>query len=177
MKTRHRPQQQARQLRHETKTPYLNSYANAASETADGHEEEGSQLRPCSRPAAQIAPDCPQRPLLQLRHETRNPYLNSYANAAIETKISYEKSISSYDFGRISSCRRPHTRPQTILTQLRQETKNPYLNSYERETTETGKKEPALHRLPLTQPLPTITDALTLSPKLPAPTPCAEPAL
>ena len=79
-------------------------------------------------------------------------YLNSYANAAIETKISYEKSISSYDFGRIPSCRRPHTRPQTILTQLRQETKNPYLNSYERETTETGKKEPVLYRLPYSNP-------------------------
>ncbi len=177
MKTRHRLQKQVLQLRNETKTPYLNSYANAASKTTDGHQKEGPQLRPCPRPAAQIAPDCLQKPLLQLRHKTRNPYLNSYANAAIETKISYESSISSYDFGRIASCRRPQARPQTALTQLRQETKNPYLNSYERETTETGKKEPALHRLPLTQPLPTITDALTLSPKLPAPTPCAEPAL
>ena len=171
MKARHRPQQQALQLRHETRNRYLNSYANAANETADGHDKEEPQLRPCSRPAAQIAPDCPQKPLFQLRHETRNPYLNSYANAANETRISYEKSIFSYDFGRIPSRRRPQTRPQTTLPQLRHKTKNPYLNSYANAATETGRKEPVLHRLPLSQPLPTITDVLTPTPTLPAPNP------
>ena len=140
-----RPQNQSLPLPNAAKNPYLNSYANAASTTTANHQEEGPQLRPCPRPAAQIAPDCLQKPLLQLRHAAKNPYLNSYANAAIETRISYEKSISSYDCGRIPICKRPPARPRTTLVQLRHKTTSPKVNSYENAASKTSpfKKEEA----------------------------------
>ncbi len=126
------------QLRHETKIPYLSSYSNAASETSITHEERVRQLgHPRSRPPKPPS-NRPPKPLFQLWHQTRNPYLSSYSNAANETKISYEKSTSSYDFGRIPICEWPHTRPGTAFSQLRHRTKNPYLNSYNHETSETG---------------------------------------
>ena len=94
------------------------------------------------------APTRPQKPAPQLRHETKIPYLNSYENAANETTSSYEKLVPSYDAGRIPSCNHPQTRLQTVLRQLRHETTNPKLNSYDHETnktTVTGKVAPLRH--------------------------------
>ena len=132
-----RPQKPAPQLRHETKIPYLNSYANAANETAQCCSKTRPSYGHASPSDAQTAPNRPQNTLSQLRHETRNPYLNSYANAANETTSSYEKSVSSYDSGRIPSCNHPQTRLQTALSQLRHETRIPYLNSYANAANET----------------------------------------
>ena len=127
MKALHRPQQQAPQLRHETKNPYLNGYNHETNETNISHGEKARQLR--TRPAAgpRIVPNCPQKPSSQLRRETKNPYLNSYDHETNETTFSYEKSISSYDSGLIPICKWPQTRPQTIFTQLGHETAKPYL--------------------------------------------------
>ena len=138
MKARRRPKQQASQLQHETKNPYLNSYDHETSETRISHGEKARQLR--TRPAAcpRIAPNCPQKSPFQLRRETKNPYLNSYEHETNETTFSYEKSISSYDSGLISICKWPQTRLQTIFTQLGHETGNLYLNSYDHETSETA---------------------------------------
>ena len=139
---RNAPENRPPQLRHETKNPYLNSYSNAANETSISHVERVRQLGTPSVPAPETTPNRPQKPLFQLRHKTKNPYLSSYPNAANETKISYEKSVSSYDFGRIPICEWPHTRPGTAFPQLRHRTKNPYLNSYNHETSETGQASP-----------------------------------
>ena len=88
-----RPQKRSFRLPNAAKNPYLNSYANATSATTDSHEKDGPQLRPCPRPTAQIAPNCAKKPSLQLRHATKNSYLNSYANAANATTLSYEKTF------------------------------------------------------------------------------------
>ena len=162
-----RPQKRSFRLPNAAKNPYLNSYANATSATTDSHEKDGPQLRPCPRPTAQIAPNCAKKPSLQLRHATKNSYLNSYANAANATTLSYEKNISSYDCGRIPSWTWPQVRPQTLLIQLRHAAKNPYLNSYANatsKTTPTKKRSPAFRQAP---PYPFTLSA----PRRPAPLP------
>ena len=138
MKALHRPQQQASQLGDETKISYLNSYDHETNETNISHGEKVGQLR--TRPASspRIAPNCPQKPSSQLGRETNNPYLDSYDHETNETNISYEKSVSSYDFGLIPICKRPQTCPQTIFAQLRHETGNSYLNTYDHETSKTA---------------------------------------
>ena len=133
-----RPQEPAPQLRHETKIPYLNSYENAANETTQGCPKTRPSYGHASPSDAQTAPNRPQNTISQLRHETKIPYLNSYANAANETTSSYEKSVSSYDSGRTPSCDHSQTRLQTALPQLRHETTNPKLNSYDHETNKTA---------------------------------------
>ena len=131
------PQKPAPQLRNETNIPYLNSYANAANETTQGCPKRRPSYGHASPSDAQTAPNRPQNTLPQLRHETKIPYLNSYANAANETTSSYEQSVSSYDSGRTPSCDHSQTRLQTALPQLRHETTNPKLNSYGHETKKT----------------------------------------
>ncbi len=132
-----RPQKPAPQLRYETKIPYLNSYENAANETTQGCPKGRPSYGLASPSDAQTAQNRPQSTLFQLRHETRIPYLNSYANAANETTSSYDKLVSTYNSGRIPSCNHPQTRLQTPLSQLRHETTNPKLDSYGHETNKT----------------------------------------
>ena len=129
------------QLRRKTTNPKLNSYANAASKTTQGRPKTPSSYDAGRASTPQSAQNRPQNTLFQLRRETNKTKLNSYDHAAIETTSSYAKNVSSYDGGRTPICKSPQTRPKTALPQLRHETANPYLNSYDHETGKTAAKK------------------------------------
>ena len=128
---------QAPLLRRETKNPKLNSYERETNETACARAKRCPSYDLGLPQAPQSAPNRPQNHVSQLRRETKNPKLNSYERETNETGISYEKHTFSYDSGLTPSCKSLQTRPQTTLAQLRLETSNPKLNSYQRETNET----------------------------------------
>ena len=133
------------QLRRKTTNPKLNSYANAASKTTQGHPKTPPSYDAGRPSTLQSASNHPQNGHSQLRRETNKTKLNSYANAANETTSSYENPVSSYGSGRTPICKSPRTRPKTALQQLRHETTNPYLNSYRNaagKTADVGSKRP-----------------------------------
>ncbi len=103
----------APQLRRETREPKLDSYANAASETTPGYPRDVLQLRPEPGAAPRSAPNRPQNHAFQLGRKTTKSKLDSYADAAIETTSSYEKTIFSYDSGRILADRTAPTTPRS----------------------------------------------------------------
>ena len=103
-------------LRDETRNPKLDSYENAANETAHGHGKNCASYPHARRPVVRIGANRRQKPVLQLGDETKNSKLNSYANAAIETTSSYEKAIFSYDSGRTLADR---TAPNNPLADTR----------------------------------------------------------
>ena len=132
------PENRPPQLRCETTNTKLNSYANAATETTYGCPKTRSSYGEVRPRATQAAQNHPQNTLSQLQRETNKTKLNSYANAAIETASRYETQTFSYDSGRTPICKSLRTRPKPALPQLRRETANPYLNSYDHETGKTA---------------------------------------
>ena len=127
----------APQLRRETEKPKLNSYERETNETASAPEKRCASYGIGRPPAPRFVPNRPQNCFSQIRLETGKSKLYSYERETNETAISYEKHVSSYDLGLTPSCKSLQTRPQTTLPQLRLETGNPKLNSYQRETGQT----------------------------------------
>ncbi len=74
----------------------------------------------------------------QLRRETKKPKLNSYERETNETASAPEKKCASYGIGRPSAPRFVPNRPPNCFSQIRRETAKSKLNSYARETDETG---------------------------------------
>ena len=74
----------------------------------------------------------------QLRRETAKPKLNSYERETNETASAPGKRCASYDVGLRESPQSAPDRPPNHLPQLRRETAKSKLNSYARETNETG---------------------------------------
>ena len=125
------------QLRHETRNPKLDSYERETNKTASAPEKMCASYDVDLRESPQSAPGRPQNHLPQLRRETAKSKLNSCERETNQTGSSYEKQTFSYDCCLTPICTSLQTRPQNHVPQLRLETKNPKLNSYDRETSET----------------------------------------
>ena len=136
-----RPQKLAPQLSHETKKPKLNSYERETNETASAPEKRCPSYDVGHRQAPQSAPNRPQNHLPQLRRKTPKSKLNSYERETNKTGNSYEKQTFSYDCCLTPICKSLQTRPQNHLPQLRRKTAKSNLNSYERETNQTGNRD------------------------------------
>ena len=81
---------------------------------------------------------CPRRQTSQIGDETKIPYLNSYDHETNETNINHVEKARQLRTLPAADPRFAPNYPQKPPSQLRRETKNPYLNSYGHETNETN---------------------------------------
>ena len=125
------------QLRDETKNPKLDSYERETKETASAPEKRCASYDVDLPESPQSAPDRPLNHVPQLRRKTAKSKLNSYERETNETRNSYEKQNFSYDCCLTPICKSLQTRPQNHVPQLRLETRNPKLNTYDRKTIDT----------------------------------------
>ncbi len=151
-----RPQNHVPQLRRETAKSKLNSYERETNKTGSSYEKQTFSYDCCLTPICKSLQTRPQNHVPQLRRETAKSKLNSYERETNKTGSSYEKQTFSYDCCLTPICKSLQTRPQNHAPQLGLETKNPKLNSYDRETSKTGNNKknatrPSFHASEMTR--------------------------